>query len=71
MQTFAQSLKRIRTSKNVTQAELARRLGRDVMAISKLETGRREDPRWSTVCAIADALGVGVEDFRKSSKKTS
>lgn len=63
--TFAQSLKRLRQRAGLTQQQLADRAGLHQVKIAELESGRTRDPRWRTVVRLADALGVGVEEFGK------
>jgi transcriptional regulator with XRE-family HTH domain len=53
-----QNLKRIREAAGLGQAELARRAGLTPGAVCNLEHARRSDPRYSTVVALAAALGV-------------
>ena len=40
------------------QLDLAARSGVQQTTISQLELGKVRDPRWSTIEALADALGV-------------
>lgn len=49
--------------KNVSQAELARRIGSPRSTISALLNGRAKEPTLSTAKAIADALGVSLEEM--------
>jgi transcriptional regulator with XRE-family HTH domain len=59
---FADKLRSLREAANLTQYELAKRAGLSKQALSRLELGERE-PRWGTVQALAQALGVSVGDF--------
>ncbi len=59
---FAVRLREIRMAAKMTQEELAQRAGVTRVTIARLETGERE-PSWSTVVAIANALGVAVTAF--------
>jgi transcriptional regulator with XRE-family HTH domain len=57
---FADHLKKIRRSKNFKQADLARKTGLKVAAISFYETGERR-PSLSNLVKLADALSVSVD----------
>jgi transcriptional regulator with XRE-family HTH domain len=65
--TFGERLKSLREQAELSQAELATRAGLSLGIISHLELGRYS-PKWETVCALADALKVSVQDFRERSK---
>jgi transcriptional regulator with XRE-family HTH domain len=54
---FPMRLKQLRSRANLTQAALAARAGIGQRTISHLEQGQTE-PVWSTVLALAKALGV-------------
>ena len=62
---FAARLKALRAAAGLTQQQLADALGAPQQTVARLEAGRRPDPRWSTVVALADALGVSTEAFRR------
>ena len=49
--------------KDVSQAELARRIGSPRSTISALLNGRAKEPTLSTAKAIADALDVSLEEM--------
>ena len=55
-------LRTLRTTKLLTQEELARISGIGVTAISRLENGH-EMPRFSTIKKLASALGIDPRDF--------
>ena len=58
-------LRQIRVRKGLTQVELAELAGLSQSVIASLE-GRRgaaADPKWSTACRIAYALGERPEDI--------
>lgn len=61
-QLFGQRLKALRTERNMSQAELAERIGKADDTISKLETGTTST-RIATVFDLADALNVSFLDF--------
>jgi transcriptional regulator with XRE-family HTH domain len=58
---FAQWLLERREQAGVTQLELGLRTGLSQSTIFTLERGGR-DPKWSTVCKIARALGLQPND---------
>src|SRR5262245_35797893 len=60
--TFAERLRELREAANLTQDQLAERAGMNRFGIAKLEQGKR-DPTWSTVQALAKALGVSCAAF--------
>jgi len=55
---LARRLKELRDKMKMSQQQLAAAAGLSVSLISQLEQGSREDPRLSTVIALAKALGV-------------
>jgi transcriptional regulator with XRE-family HTH domain len=59
---FANRLRQLREEAGLTQAALAERAGLHLHGLTKLEQGDRE-PAWSTVLALAEALGVGCQAF--------
>jgi transcriptional regulator with XRE-family HTH domain len=61
-------LRELRRAAEVTRAELARRAGLSGQAIRDIESGARPDPRWSSVQALAQALGVSTDVFCESPK---
>lgn len=69
MSDFASRLKEIRTAKGLTQAELAEKTGLSQAAIGLWEVGKRS-PTFSSVKALAAALGVSVEDLAEDSTST-
>jgi transcriptional regulator with XRE-family HTH domain len=52
-----------RNEAGLTQEELARRAGLDQSTVSRLETGSRTSPLPLVARALAEALGVRVEDL--------
>lgn len=65
---FSDRLRALRQDAGVTPYRLAKDAGLSAQAVYDLESGARPDPRWSTVCALALALGVSTEDFRPAEK---
>jgi DNA-binding XRE family transcriptional regulator len=59
---FAGRLKELRVRAGLTQEMLAERAELSKSGIADLEQGRRE-PSWSTVVALAMALGATCQDF--------
>jgi len=59
---FCQTLKDLRLRTNVTQTDLATRLGRPQSHVSKFEAGERRLDIVETM-AICDAIGVSFESF--------
>ena len=57
----AENLVRMRKKRKLSQEGVARRSGLATATISKLEEGRSSDPRVSTVCKLAKALGCTVD----------
>ena len=60
---FGQQLLRLRQRSGLTQAQLAERAGLSTAIVAALEQGRRLDPRLSTVCNLAAALGVPAAEL--------
>jgi len=63
--TFGTRLRALRTQAGMTQEKLARAADVSNATVAKLETIEGQDPNWSTVCRLADALGVDVGAFRE------
>jgi transcriptional regulator with XRE-family HTH domain len=61
MQTIGERVKAAREQYGIKQAELARRLGCSVNALSMLEKDAITDPRASRIIGIAEALGVSAD----------
>jgi len=59
---FALRLREIRRQRGLTQERLAQLAGLHKLAIAKLEQGVQE-PTWSTVVALVDALKLNGGDF--------
>jgi transcriptional regulator with XRE-family HTH domain len=57
---FPERLRKAREAKNLSQADLAARVGMEPSAISHFETGRR-DPSFANLRRLADALAVTVD----------
>ena len=61
MQTIGERVKAAREKRGVKQAELARKLGCSVNALSMLEHNAISDPRASRIIGIAGALQVSAD----------
>src|SRR5262249_6743169 len=61
--SFGSKLKGFRERAGLTLEQLAQKAGMHKFGIAKLERGERE-PSWASVQAIADALGIPLEDFK-------
>lgn len=62
---FGDRLKELREAKGMSQEGLARAAGISTSAVSKLEQ-KIVDPNWTTVQALARALGVSCQSFEIS-----
>jgi len=60
-ETLGQRIRRLREAKNISQADLARRLDASINAINLLEKNRISNPHWQRLVAIADILGVSLD----------
>jgi transcriptional regulator with XRE-family HTH domain len=58
---LAANIRRLRLERGLTQDALTRSIG--VTSLKMIETGRIATPRYSTLTAIAKALGVTVSDL--------
>lgn len=63
MAKFNEVLKELRTSKNVTQAELAKAIGVSASTIGMYESGERE-PNFETEEKLADYFNVSLDALR-------
>ena len=61
-------MKELREAAGYTQADLCYEAKLTPDGLSKLERGLRT-PGWETLCALADALGVSLDEFRKPPTK--
>ncbi len=60
---LAENLKMLRKQLELTQEELARRIGAPQSSISDLETGAVKNPRVKTLLRLAAALDTTVDDL--------
>lgn len=63
--TFGSRLRELRAAAGISQRELASRAGVHQVQVARYETGRHMPP-WDTICRLADALGVAVDQFRQA-----
>ena len=68
MSKFSEVLKELRTSRNVTQAELAKAIGVSASTIGMYEKGERE-PNFETEEKIADYFNVSLDMLRGKEEK--
>ena len=64
MSTFSRNLLNLRTSKDITQEELAKRVGVTQTAIYQYENGLAT-PKLQIAIALANALGTTCEELMK------
>jgi transcriptional regulator with XRE-family HTH domain len=64
--TLGEHLAKLRKEKGLTQSALARATDGAVQerTVQRIEQGLVADPSWSTMCALADALGVKLDKLR-------
>ena len=61
---FGKNLYKIRTSKKISQGDIARSLGVDRGFISNIENGKT-NPTLATISKIAKAVGVSTDELLK------
>lgn len=60
---YGKALRTILRELDVTQADLARRMGTSTAYVSQLCSGKIKEPTLSKAYDIADALGVSIDRF--------
>jgi DNA-binding XRE family transcriptional regulator len=65
---LAQAVRQLRTERDWTQEDLAHEAGLRTGAVSAIERGK-SDPKWTTVQAIAAALGVTAANLAARAEK--
>jgi transcriptional regulator with XRE-family HTH domain len=60
---LAQNVVRLRTDAGMSQQSLATAAGLSVSIVAQIEQGKRNDPRASTILALAKALNVQCNDL--------
>lgn len=63
MRTYAEVLKYYLVKQGITAAELARRMNTSRSSICELTSGRSKSPTLGKAKAIADALGVTLDEM--------
>lgn len=63
--TFAQALQRLMDSRGLTAQELVEKTGINAPYFSRLLNGKIKDPTWEKACAIIDAFGISVDEFKR------
>lgn len=58
------NIRRLRIERELSQQDLAEKVGVIQAAISQIESGS-VNPRYTTLLALAAALGVGLDDLAK------
>lgn len=58
-------VEKILKEKDITQYELAKRMGVSTGTITELKMGRIKKPSFELACKIADALEVSLDDLRE------
>jgi transcriptional regulator with XRE-family HTH domain len=66
---FAIRLKELRVKAELSQAKLAAAAGVSLSVVFKTEQGIGGDPGWSTVQALAKALGVDCTAFAENNEE--
>ena len=65
---FGRRLRQMRAAAGLSQQALAVKAGVSVFAVAKIEQETVE-PSWPMACALADALGAGLGEFREAEPK--
>ena len=60
--TFAEKLVFLRTGKNISQKDLAKKIGISLHAYQRFEYGEQE-PRMSVLVALADYYGITLDEL--------
>lgn len=63
--TFAEALEHVMAMRGLKAADVAEKSGIAASYLSKLATGRVKEPTWQKACAIIDALGMSIDEFRR------
>ena len=61
--TYSEALRLLMRERGFEQVDLARAIGSSRSYVSQLMSGKVKEPKLSAAYAIADALGVTVQDF--------
>jgi transcriptional regulator with XRE-family HTH domain len=63
--TFAQTVAKLMRECNLSPKDLTERSGVNAPYISRLLNGKIKEPTWEKACAIVDAFGLTVDEFRQ------
>jgi transcriptional regulator with XRE-family HTH domain len=69
--SLVRRIRELREAAGMTQQALAVAAGVSISVVTKLEQGQNEDPRVSTLQALARALGVKVDDMLAGQGETT
>lgn len=64
------NIKKIKKEQNLTNDTLAEKSGISIGTLNKLLSGASADPKFSTLCALSDALGVSIDEMTGRKKNT-
>lgn len=62
-ENLGRKLRQLRKEQNITQEELAEKVGLDPRTVLEIEAGKRENPTVKTLNKIAEALGVKLSEI--------
>jgi putative transcriptional regulator len=62
LQQFGEGIRQLRRSKNLTQAELASRMGKDQQSIQRLESGK-VNPTYLYLLELAKGLEMDISEL--------
>lgn len=62
---FAKNLSRIRMERGLTQTQLGKLAGINQANISRMESGKNDDPTVESAGRIAEALGIDIRELYK------
>lgn len=65
LMTFAEAVRRTMNAKGIDAKTLSEGSGVKAPYISKLLNGKIKEPTWAKACAIIDALGMSVDEFKR------
>jgi HTH-type transcriptional regulator, competence development regulator len=71
LKTFGESLKERRKSKDISQLDLAKKVGVDISYISKIENGKLPPPAAETILKISKVLNLPAEELLSFSGKVT
>ena len=66
---LAENIRKYRVKKGWSQNKLAAHADISQQGVQQIEAGLRLTPNWVTVCKLADALGVSLDELRFGKKK--